>query len=46
MYTSAEIQNFHHSGWYGYVFKVKEYPASATKSVQKTIDYANHKVKQ
>ena len=46
MYTSTEIQNFHHSGWYGYVFKVKEYPASATKSVQKTIDYANHKVKK
>ena len=46
MYTSTEIQNFHHSGWYGYVFKVKNYPASATKSVQKTIDYANHKVKK
>ena len=46
MYTSAEIQNFHHSGWYGYTFKVKEYPTSATKSVQKTIDYANHKVKK
>ena len=46
MYTTKEIQNFHHSGWYGYTFKVAEYPASATKSVQKTIDYANHKIKK
>ena len=46
MYTTREIQNFHHSGWYGYTFKVAEYPASATKSVQKTIDYPNHKVKK
>lgn len=46
MYTTKEIQNFHHSGWYGYTFKVAEYPASATKSVQKQIDYKNHKVKK
>ena len=46
MYTTREIQNFHHNGWYGYTFKVEEYPKSATKSVQKTIDYKNHKVKK
>lgn len=46
MYTTREIQNFHHSGWYGYVFKVEKYPPSATKSVQKTIDYPNHKIKK
>lgn len=46
MYTTKEIQNFHHSGWYGYTFKVDKYPKSATKSVQKKIDYANHKIKK
>ncbi len=46
MYTTKEIQNFHHSGWYGYTFKVEKYPPSATKSVQKKIDYANHKIKK
>ena len=46
MYTTKEIQNFHHDGWYGYNFKVAKYPASATKSVQKKIDYANHKIKK
>lgn len=46
MYTTKEIQNFHHSGWYGYTFKVENYPPSSTKSVQKKIDYANHKIKK
>lgn len=46
MYTTKEITAFHHNGWYGYTFKEAEYPASATKSVQKKIDYANHKIKK
>ena len=46
MYTTKELQSFYHNGWNGYNFKVDQYPASATKSVQKTIDYGNHKVKK
>ncbi len=46
MYTTKELQSFYHNGWNGYNFKVANYPESATKSVQKTIDYANHKVKK
>lgn len=46
MYTTKELQSFYHNGWNGYNFKVASYPESATKSVQKTIDYRNHKVKK
>lgn len=46
MYTTKELQSFYDNGWNGYNFKVKKYPASAKKSVQKTIDYANHRIKK
>lgn len=46
MYTTKELQSFYDNGWNGYNFKVAKYPASATKSVQKKIDYVNHKIKK
>ena len=45
MYTTKELLNFWHDGWNGFQFKQKAFPESATESVQKRIDYKNHKIK-
>ena len=45
MYTTKELLGFWHDGWNGFEFDQKKYPESATKSVQKKIDYKNHKIK-
>jgi hypothetical protein len=45
MYTTKELKNFWHNGWNGYNFKEEKYPKSATTSVQKKINYAQHKLK-
>ena len=45
MYTTKELLNFWQGGWNGFQFKQKAYPESATESVQKKIDYKNHKIK-
>lgn len=45
MYTTKELLRFWHDGWNGFEFDEKKYPASATASVQKKIDYKNHKIK-
>ena len=45
MYTTKELLNFWQGGWNGFQFKQKAYPESATESVQKRIDYKNHKFK-
>ena len=45
MYTTKELLNFWQGGWNGFQFKQKAYPESATESVQKRIDYKNHKIK-
>ena len=44
MYTTKELMNFWQGGWNGFQFKQKAYPESATESVQKKIDYKNHKI--
>ena len=44
MYTTKELLNFWQGGWNGFQFKQKAYPESATESVQKKIDYKNHKI--
>ena len=46
MYTTKELKNFWHNGWNGYNFKENKYPKSATKSVQKKINYAGHSIKK
>lgn len=46
MYTTKELKNFWHNGWNGYAFKENKYPKSATKSVQKKINYASHSIKK
>lgn len=45
MYTTKELLSFWHDGWNGFEFDRKKYPESATVSVQKKIDYKNHKIK-
>lgn len=45
MYTTKELLAFWHDGWNGFEFDQKKYPESATASVQKKIDYKNHKIK-
>ena len=45
MYTTKELLSFWHDGWNGFEFDQKKYPESATASVQKKIDYKNHKIK-
>ena len=45
MYTTKELLNFWQGGWNGFQFKQKAFPESATESVQKRIDYKNHKFK-
>ena len=45
MYTTKELLRFWHDGWNGFEFDEKKYPESATASVQKKIDYKNHKIK-
>ena len=45
MYTTKELLSFWHDGWNGFEFDQKKYPESATVSVQKKIDYKNHKIK-
>lgn len=45
MYTTKELLSFWHDGWNGFEFNQKKYPESATVSVQKKIDYKNHKIK-
>ena len=45
MYTTKELLRFWHDGWNGFEFDQKKYPESATVSVQKKIDYKNHKIK-
>lgn len=45
MYTTKELLNFWHDGWNGFQFKQSAFPESATESVQKRIDYKNHKIK-
>ena len=45
MYTTKELLAFWHDGWNGFEFDQKKYPDSATGSVQKKIDYKNHKIK-
>ena len=45
MYTTKELLAFWHDGWNGFEFDAKKYPESATGSVQKKIDYKNHKIK-
>ena len=45
MYTTAELLDFWQGGWNGFQFKQKEFPESATESVQYRIDYKNHKIK-
>lgn len=45
MYTTKELLRFWHDGWNGFEFDQKKYPESATVSVQKKIDYRNHKIK-
>lgn len=45
MYTTKELLAFWHDGWNGFEFDRKKYPESATVSVQKKIDYRNHKIK-
>ena len=44
MYTTKELLNFWQGGWNGFQFKQKAYPESASESVQKKIDYKNHKI--
>ena len=44
MYTTKELLNFWQGGWNGFQFKQKAFPESATESVQKKIDYKNHKI--
>ena len=44
MYTTSELLNFWQGGWNGFQFKQKAFPESATESVQKKIDYKNHKI--
>ena len=44
MYTTNELLNFWQGGWNGFQFKQKAFPESATESVQKKIDYKNHKI--
>ena len=45
MYTTKELLDFWQGGWNGFQFKQKVFPESATESVQKRIDYKNHKIK-
>ena len=45
MYTTKELLSFWHDGWNGFEFNRAKYPESATVSVQKKIDYKNHKIK-
>lgn len=45
MYTTKELLSFWHDGWNGFEFNRSKYPESATQSVQKKIDYKNHKIK-
>ena len=45
MYTTKELLNFWQGGWNGFQFKQSAFPESATESVQKRIDYKNHKIK-
>lgn len=45
MYTTKELLAFWHDGWNGFEFDRQKYPESATASVQKKIDYKNHKIK-
>lgn len=45
MYTTKELLSFWHDGWNGFEFNQLKYPESATVSVQKKIDYKNHKIK-
>lgn len=44
MYTTEELHNFKHNGWNGFQYRVDDYPASATESVQDRIDYENHTI--
>lgn len=46
MYTTKELQDFWQGGWNGFQYKKDKFPESASKSVQKKIDYKNHKIKE